>query len=199
MVYLFVEAAQQANLESLKERIQKKTEISTRLHEERIELKRLRAQYLRSPRPGSADSASFHELSTPNRCRSHTGDNSPRGGDNFRNKIEAQVEIEDMSARYSRLGNKLRTKLTRESAPVERADRKSKMESGDVSQALELLDRLKSVNGWSSWTPQTTSSLDSCLERVTRHIAFLSRSKEKSKVRTGNPGNSQGRNKITIP
>ncbi|OWA50400.1 putative S phase cyclin A-associated protein in the endoplasmic reticulum [Hypsibius exemplaris] len=184
-----IEAAQQANLDSLKERIQRKIEISTRLHEERMELKRLRAQYLRSPRPGSADSAGhLPELIYSERCRSYTGDSSPRRDGDVKDKIRIQIEMDDIFNRYQRKGNKLRQRLLKNSLPVEVVSRGSYMECGDVSHALDLLSGLRFVTTFAKWTHQIASSLEPCLERLIRHIGFVMRSKEKNlteELRTG--------------
>ncbi|XP_055344166.1 S phase cyclin A-associated protein in the endoplasmic reticulum-like isoform X2 [Paramacrobiotus metropolitanus] len=174
-----IENAQQENRKTLQEKIQKKVEISTRLHEERIELKRLRAQYLRSPRPGSADSAShLPDVETSSRYRSHTTEVSPRKDKVMKGKIEMQVEINHIAARYEKMGKKLRTKLLKRDGPVEPVIRQAKWESGDVSSAFELLECLKYATGWGSWTAQITQTLEPCLERLAKQLVSANRSKD---------------------
>lgn len=178
-----IEKAQHANLKSLKEKLQKKVEVSTRLHEERMELKRLRAQYLNSPRPGSADSANtLHENLFSVRYRSHTGDDSPGKDKEVKERIEEQVEINHIASRYEKLGRKLRLKLLKRDPAFDLVPRENRLECGDVSLALEVLESLRSTVGWKYWSSRTTA-MDSCLERIAKHLGSVPRAKEKNMVR----------------
>ena len=124
----------------------------------------------------------WQDMMHSERCRSHTGDNSPRGDADVKDKIRAQIEMDDISLRYERMGNKLRQRLIKHSLPIEVISRGSHMESGDVSQAMDLLGGLRCATSWSAWSHQITASLDPCLERLTRHIGFILRSKDKTLV-----------------